>query len=246
MSTEKCDEYLAIVQKATTYSALGSGERVLDINSGDGLLLGWYLKSIITAGVETNISLVKEALKQHRVDIPIMEEFSLAGVQNKTKEKGFSTFKIITLIDVLQNMNPIQTLTDCRSLLESEGVLVFQVPYFAQLFKGEPQEFSMDQHYFLTYTIKSLLQRVNLELQGLEVIKTNIRVYATQLGNKKFAVADYTEKLRLYTTMNAAMIHDLHSRFDLEKTYKELEDKLNNKRESRRNNFPSYESPSLE
>jgi 2-polyprenyl-3-methyl-5-hydroxy-6-metoxy-1,4-benzoquinol methylase len=240
LSKEKSDEYLAIVQKATAYSGLGPSDKVLDINSGDGLLLGWYLKNTVTVGMEPNVKLMKEALQAQRVDVPFMEK-SLAEL----KVRGEVTkFKIITIVDVLQAYeHPLEFLIECQEMLADDGVIIIQVPYFAQMYK-EAEDFSLDQHYFLTYTIKNVLQRAKLELQGVELLKKGIRAYATKPSNKKFATSDFNDKLRLYTAMTAAIINELHTRFDLLGTYKTLEEKLRPKREMARNDFtPTKPTP---
>jgi 2-polyprenyl-3-methyl-5-hydroxy-6-metoxy-1,4-benzoquinol methylase len=242
LSKDKSDEYLSIVQKATAFSGLGPSERVLDINSGDGLLLGWYLKNTVTVGVEPNVTLMKEALQAQRVDVPIMENFSPAAIRIRGE---FPAFKIITAIDILQDyVHPLDFLINCHTLLADDGVLVIQVPNFQQLYKGDAEDFSLDQHYFLTYTIKNALQNAKLELQGIEVLKKGIRAYATKLNNKRFAISDFNDKLRLYTSMNQSIINELHNRFDLTETYKALENKLHpNKQITRNELIPTKPTP---
>jgi hypothetical protein len=242
LDKEKRDEYLAIVHKASEYSGLSEGERVLDINSGDGMLLGWYLKHTVTVGVEPNVELMKQALKEQRVDVPLMEKFPPAV--DIIVRGEVVRFKIITAIDCLQDYaNPLETLIKCQTMLADEGVLVIQVPYFPQLYKGDAADFPLDQHYFLTYTLRSAVQRAQLELQGVEIIKSNIRIYATRLGNKKFAVSDFNDKLRLYTTMSTAIINELHARYDLPSKYIELENKLRPRQKPRNDFGPSLPTP---
>ncbi len=237
-SEEKRNEYLAIVHKATMYAPMENGDKVLDVYSGDGTLLGWYTKYLVTVGVEPNVALMKEALNKKRVDVAVMKDFTFDAVQNSGQRLSF---KIITVIDVLQDLNMLPALQECAKLLAQDGVLVLQIPYFPQLLKEE--DFPQCQNYFLTYTLKTCLQRANLEMQGSEFPKRGIRVYATHPGNKRFAISDYTEKLRLYTTMNTAFMQELHARYDLDSTYKILEEKLHSKPLSARNDAPAYLPP---
>ena len=218
LDEDKRNEYLAITQKATLLSGLSGGDKVLDICSGDGILLGWYLKSTVTVGVESDAKLMKEALNNKRVDVPIIQEFN-----SKIDEvKLVGKFKIITIIDVLQNMDFPVVIADCVKLLHPEGVLVVQTPYFPQ--EMEAKKITPSRNYLLAYTLHSVFQRIGLELQGTEFPKTGIRAYATFRTFKKFGIHDFDLKLRLYTQMSHALISELHARFDLEETYKKIDD----------------------
>lgn len=221
LSEEKRNEYLAITQKASTYSGLMHGDKVLDINSGDGTLLGWYLKDTLTVGVEPNPALMKEALNHKRVDVPIVQEFSgNIEVMKQTK----SLFRIITIIDVFQDYAVLPLLLECKKLLMDEGVIVVQSPYLPQAMTGK--DFPASQNYILAYTLRSLFQKAGLELQGIEFPKQGIRGYGTNIGFKRFGINDFDAKLKMYTQMSAAIISELHSRFDLDEIYKQLEPKL--------------------
>jgi len=236
LDEDKRNEYLAIVQKASLYSDLSrEGDKVLDINSGDGTLLGWYLKGPVTVGVEPNAALMKTALNQHRVDVPVIKEFSAEAVSHIGK------FKIITVVDVFQNFNP-KALKDLGDLLSDTGVIVLQVPYLLNLVKD-----SKDlpcKNYFLVFTLRHLFTTSGLTLQGVEVIKQNVRAYGTKPNFKMFASNDYESKLKLYTTMSVAIMEELHSRFDTIAPYQTLEEKIRENRWEARDGIPVYQPPS--
>jgi hypothetical protein len=224
LNEEKRNEYLSIVQKASAYVELKPQDKVLDINSGDGTLLGWYLKNTVTVGVEPDAKLMKEALNQKRVDVPVMAEFSSKQKWDDTFI-GKGRFKIITIVDCFQDLAVLPSLIQCKELLESEGVIVVQAPYFPQMLT-EPKDFVLSQNYILAYTLRSLFQKVGLELQGVQFTKKSIRGYGTNFGFKRFGVSDFEAKLKMYTQMSAAIITELHARFDLDESYTQLEQKL--------------------
>lgn len=214
LDEEKINEYLAITQKASLLSGLTGGDKVLDVCSGDGMLLGWYLKSTVTVGVEPNASLMKEALNNKRIDMPIIDTF------NDNIGQGLGPFKIITIIDVIQNMDFMDVLKRCIPILHPEGVLVFQTPYFPQELSGG--KINPARNYLLAYTLHGVFQRLSLELQGIEFPKMGIRAYATFRTNKRFGEHDFDLKLKLYTHLSHAIMTELHARFDLEETYQRI------------------------
>lgn len=224
---DKREQYLAIVQKATQCVDLMEGDKVLDINCGDGTLLGWYKKSLVTFGIDPSAENIKTALNEKRADMAVIKEFSAANVNSIVDPLGVNAgmklrFKIITAIDCLQyQMEIVPFLTSCRDLLHEEGVLLIQAPYLVEAFKTD--DFPLQRNYFLTFTLFNALQGVRLRLQGVEFSKDGLlRAYITRPSYQRFAVADYQQKLWLYTNASLKMINEVRSKFDSLEPYKRL------------------------
>lgn len=226
LSEEKKNEYLSIVRKSSEYVQLGPTDKVLDINSGDGTLLGWYLKNIVTVGVEPDVKLMRIALNEKRVDVPMMVDFLSEFPKAISPVHDGGKFKVITVVDVFQDYAVLPLLVKCKTMLVDEGVIVVQTPYFPQLFTGLSQDFVLSQNYILAYTLKNLCQEAGLELRGVGFPKKGIRGYITYPGFRRFAIVDFDAKLKMYTQLSAAIITELHARFDLDRTYQQLEQKL--------------------
>src|ERR1700722_7588961 len=224
LDNDKRDEYLAIVQKATMFSGMTDGCRVLDVGSSDGTLLGWYLNKTITVGVESNVEQMKVALNSKRVDVPIMAGFGYESFKNQPK------FRIITVIDVFQDYDIVSMLNVCKKILAEMGVIVVQCPYLPQLMT---EEITVCRNYPLVFTLRTLVPLLGLEVQGVEFPKKGMRAYITHPNNKEFGKYDFEAKLKIYTTMSAAIMTELRSRFDLDETYKGLGQKSQQARESR-------------
>lgn len=221
LTEEKKNEYLAIVQKASDFVQLGPTDKVLDINSGDGTLLGWYLKNIVTVGVEPNAALMKEALNAKRVDVPIVALFNAEEVKHVAH---VGKFKIITIIDVFQDHDVRSLLLHCRELLAPDGVIIVQAPYLPELLIEKAENFILSQNYILACTLQHVCMEVGLMPQGGEFPKKNIRCYITHLGFN--FTEDYDMKLKLHMQMSNAFVHELYARYDLDDIYKQLEHKL--------------------
>jgi len=203
METEEVDtdkeEKLAIVHKACECVEPVNGDRVLDIHCGDGTLLGWYTKRLITVGVEEDAELMKTALNAKKVDVGVPGKFSASAVKDMcAKFNAEPKFRVITAIDTLSEP-VLPFLSDCKELLCGEGVLVIQSPHRLTSSVG-----------FMVTELNKCVEEINLQVQGIELPKKGVfRAYISHPSFKKFCVSDSEMKLRMYFVYSTTMIREL-------------------------------------
>lgn len=241
---EKDQEYLGIVHKAVSGIEMKTADKVLDVYSRDGELLGWYATRYLTVGVEPDASLNAIALKTKRANISLPSQFD-SKIVDELKKFEITKFKVITVIDVLQDeYDPRAFISLCKDLLDTEGVLVIQVPYIPQIInemkEDGVQKFVYCQNYFLIFTLKHLLNDLGLTAQGAEIINNSIRVYATYPSYTKFYRDDQGERLRLYLGITSGIVTvEVSGRYDQASTYKKLEAFFNDDTQIKRGDYQS-------
>src|SRR6266481_2770676 len=214
------DELLKIVKRAESTINLKEGDKVLDIGSNDGTLLGWYTKRIITVGVDPASDLVKESMQTQRVDIGIDDYFSEETILRTFKMLGigagaYPRFKVITAIAMFYDLeDPVQFLKDCRKILHDEGVLIIQMNYLKSMLQDTAFDNICHEHltYFSLLTLKTAVEKSGLDIQGVEISSCNggsIRVYITHRAFEKFCERDYQQKQWLYTNGQIRMIEEM-------------------------------------
>lgn len=227
------ESLLAIVQKARRYIDLAEGEKVLDIGCGDGTLLGWYEKGIVTFGVDTNPDLIKKGMSDKNIDIGIADYFTYKNVCVISKLMNIPEpkFKIITAVDVFdRTTDPVQFLKDCKELLHREGAVVIQLKYLVDLL-GTKTFDSKDQiAFYSVLTLAKVITQAGLAFEGLEFSKANggsLRAYITHPEFQYFAKINYSEKLWLNTNCYMKMTEEMRMGLDKFALYKRYEDAVN-------------------
>lgn len=226
---ELSNEYLAIVQKASDAVNIKHPQKALDIYSGDGSLLGWYMPTIMTVGVEPDTTLLTKSLNAKKLDWGINSLFTLEAVKSNASF-GSCNFKIITVINVLQNeLYPLEFMGNCKELLDPEGVLIIQVPYLPHMLNAnEDQVFVSCRNYFLSFVLKTIVEALGLGIQGVELIANKIRYYITHVSyTDKFLASDYAEKLKLYMGLSNSIVSTEYAkRFHTLDAYRRVEQVL--------------------
>jgi cyclopropane fatty-acyl-phospholipid synthase-like methyltransferase len=205
--TKDPNDLLATVQAAQKVVDLQQGNRVLDIGCGDGTLLGWYTIGIFTVGIDTDEKLLTEGLTSKRIDVGIFNSFSLINVLQPFA--GLADikvrFKIITIIDTLQELDQVQVLKDCKLLLDKEGVIVIETKYVLS---------DKKENTYSVIKLKSMVVDADLELQGIEIKsdKSILRSFITRKDNKTFGVGlSHTDKLWLTTNVDMKIIDEMRA-----------------------------------
>jgi SAM-dependent methyltransferase len=228
MNEQMRDELLAIVERASNAVELNRGDKVLDIGCNDGTLLGWFNRSVLTFGIDPCDSLVKEGLKNKRLDIGISDFFSaekIKQVYSATGAPGVPKFKVITSVAMFYDLpDPVQFLKDCKELLHKEGVIVIQMNYLVSMLKDSAFDFISHEHRALysAITLNSAVKLAGLEMQGIQFSSSNggsIRAYVTHPEPSNFFAKDIDIRKEVYDTMQLLMLNELRLGLDKEDVY---------------------------
>jgi len=214
------DELLRIVQRVEGCVDLQDGDKVLDIGSNDGTLLGWYTKGKLTVGIDPATDLVKESMQNQKVDIGIDDYFSEETILRTFKLLGIGAgtppkFKVITAIAMFYDVeNPVGFLKDCKKLLHDQGVLVIQMNYLHSMLMDTAFDNICHEHltYFSLYTLKKAIEMAGLDLQGVELSKCNggsIRAYITHTKFDSFSQQSHEQKVWMYTNSQMRLMEEI-------------------------------------
>jgi len=158
------------LRNISKYKSIG---KILDVGCSLGVFLSEAKKVGWDAfGIEPSRWCVEQAQKQY--SFPIRQ-----GTSDDLKNFN-QTFDVVTLWDVLEHVeDPLQTLIDCRDVLNKEGVFVFSTVDFGSLYarllgKKWPWLMTMHIFYFDKNTIKKYLEKVGLELLEIKVYKHTV------------------------------------------------------------------------
>lgn len=192
------DDLLDIVGRTSEYVDLQPNDKVLDINCGDGTLLGWYRPNIVTVGIDENTELLKQALNTKKADFGIPEKFSIGIVKSMCGIFNVEPkFKIITAVNVPE-VN--QLLADCKLLLHDKGAIVIQSPYSLENKSAVKLQ-------------EDVLALKDLIIHGISFHKTMFRAYITFSEYKRFAFNDYDAKMRLYFNFNTTLLKEMRQAY---------------------------------
>ena len=120
-----------LADTATEVADLGIGDRVLDIGTNTGVLLGWYPGMIFTVGVDPCKELIDEGLEKKRMSV------GLPGFFSEDLVKDYGPFKVITAISMFYDVpDPIGFLNQCKNVMTSDGILIIQMNYLVEMMKN--------------------------------------------------------------------------------------------------------------
>lgn len=235
------NQLLAIVQKATDSVQIEQGDKVLDIGCNDGTLLGWYDKRVMTVGIDPASDLVKEGMNSKRIDIGIDDYFSEKCISDSfnslgMKKTGMSPkFKVITAISMFYDVeDPLGFLKQCKALLHDKGVLVIQMNYLLTMVKDTAFDNICHEHltYFSVNTLKTILGKAKLYLQGVQLTNTNggsIRAFITHPEFEDFYKHNHNEKLWLATSADMRVIEEIRTGLHTDSVYQVFNQDVENK-----------------
>jgi SAM-dependent methyltransferase len=165
------DDLKDIVNKSKKIIPLSSGDRVVDIGSNDGTLLGYYnLPGLNLVGFEPSNNVAKEAQKKG-INV-INDFFNAEAYLSKFKDKS----KIITAISMFYDLdNPNKFLKDVSSCLDKDGLFVIQQNYLATMLKNNAVDNLCNEHgsYYSYSSLENLLNRNGFETFDVELNEIN-------------------------------------------------------------------------
>lgn len=188
-----------LAQELEERLTLKEGDVVVDIGANDGTLLTSY-KTPGFAGVGFEPSIVQpEALPSHIQYV--RDYFSAAPFLARFPEKRA---KIITSIAMFYDLeDPNAFVSDVATLLDQDGLWVFEVAYLPQTLAKNSFDTICHEHleYYSLSSIDSLLKRHGLVVADVSENEINggtIRVYACHKGGR-FAERGQEARARVYS-----------------------------------------------
>lgn len=186
-----------------------SGSLVVDIGSNDGTLLKEFkTHKMRVLGVEPATAIAGEA---NKAGIETLPEFFEGALAEKIR-KDYGPAQVITINNLFANIDDLDTMAGAvAKLLASDGVLVIESSYLADLIKNMVFDFIYHEHlsYFSVKPMATFLRRFGLELIDIEHIPTkggSLRYYIQPFGGPRSVsscvaklIAD-EEKIGLYDT----------------------------------------------
>jgi NDP-4-keto-2,6-dideoxyhexose 3-C-methyltransferase len=191
-----------LAETAAEVADLKIGDRVLDIGTNTGVLLGWYPGMIITVGVDPCKELIDEGLAKKRMNVGLPDFFS----EDLVKEYG--PFKIITAISMFYDVSdPIEFLRQCRNVMTPDGVLIIQMNYLVEMMKNFAVDNISHEHlsYYSLMAMKEAASRAGFEIVGAELNDVNggsIRVYLTKPNSGLSGISSQRQLDRFMLAMN--------------------------------------------
>ena len=167
---------------------LTANDLVVDIGSNVGVLLeAFRVKGVQVTGVDPAANIAKIANER---GIDTLCDFFCAGVVETIAEsKGQAS--VITATNVFAHVDDLDSLmTDIRSLLNPDGIFIFEAPYLLHLL--EKNEYDTIYHEHLSYlSVKPLIpffQKFEMEVFDIEEVDIHggsFRVYTGGKGRQK-------------------------------------------------------------
>lgn len=170
------DEYANTIKSKYNTNGL-----VVEIGSNDGYLIKQFNGSK-AIGVDSSKAMCEISEKEGVESINALFNWQVA----KNIRHQYGPASIVIANNVLNHSNdPVRFLYDIRNhLLDKDGVLVFEVPYWGCMIdSGRFVDMVYHEHvsYFTIKNIQTLLNRVNLEISQVEVVDYHggsLRVFA--------------------------------------------------------------------
>ena len=195
-------------------------KKILEIGSNDGFLLKQFKKNNFILGVDSSSNMVKLASKNN---VPCLKRVFNKITSNELKKK-FGKFDIILANHVLNHAdNDLSLLYGCKNLLDTNSVLIIEVPYWGYQVKKNlfDQIYHEHRNYFTIAYFKHLQKKLNLKIIDLEMNNyhgKSIRIFFTK---KK---SNYTLNKNLSKLIN----NELKLKLNNQNTYKVFQKNIEN------------------
>ena len=134
----RVDEIISRFENNKIVDSLKSGDIVVDIAGNDGTTLGFYPKDF----VRVNIDPTANKFSEYQPDgVYVIPEFYRAGHFNKVINKDpnveFKRAKVVTAFSMLYDIpNLFNFINDVKSIVDDEGLIVFEQSYMPSMFKA--------------------------------------------------------------------------------------------------------------
>jgi len=183
---------------------LRPGSLVVDIGSNDGTLLRRFKeKGMVVLGIEPATHIAAQATAD---GINTIDMFFTPDLANQIlAEHGYA--KVVTANNVFANIDDLKSWTlAVNTLLNSDGVFVFESYYLADLVQNMVFDFIYHEHLsaFSVKPIKILFEQIGLELVAVERVQTkggSLRYFVQRPGGPLERDGSVAELLKLENDM---------------------------------------------
>ena len=157
-------------------------KKILEIGSNDGFLLKQFKKNNFILGVDSSSEMVKLALKNK---VPSLKKIFNKETSNQLKKK-YGKFDLILANHVLNHSdNDLSFLNGCINLLETNSILIIEVPYWGYQVKNNlfDQIYHEHRNYYTISYFNYLQKQLNIKIIDLEINNyhgKSIRVFLTK------------------------------------------------------------------
>jgi methylation protein EvaC len=188
------EEHFAEIAKEIERKFLNFSSKVLEIGSNDGIFLKAFRNHKVL-GIEPSSNVADVAIKQ---GIETITEFFSENLASRIVAQ-LGKFKAIFSANVVLNIMDLHDLMKgVNTLLEEDGVFMFEDPYIVDILEKTSYDQIYDEHvwYFSLTALSNLLEMHNLEIFDAErqwVHGGSMRVYVCKKGKRM-----KTERLAQY------------------------------------------------
>jgi hypothetical protein len=147
----------------TRLAKLKSGDRILDIGSNDGTLLGAYsLDGLWKMGIDPTAGKFRQYYKK---SINLVEDFFT--VENYRKVAGEKQAALVTSIAMFYDLeSPVDFARDVREILTDDGLWHFEQSYLPTMIRKNSFDTVCHEHseYYSLHSIREILERAEMKI----------------------------------------------------------------------------------
>ena len=166
---------------------LNKKSNILDIASNDGSFLKFFSKSHLKVGIDP----AKNILSNIKTSEYFSENKFFNFKESRNLEKKYGKFDLITANNVCAHVDNFSNfIKGIKNLLKKNGVFIFEVGYFHEVFKNKTFDTIYHEHldYHLFEPLIKFFLKFELEIfdvKNIFIQGGSLRVYVCNKGNKK-------------------------------------------------------------
>lgn len=147
----------------TRLATLKSGDRILDIGSNDGTLLGAYsLDGLCKTGIDPTAGKFRQYYEK---SINLVEDFFT--LENYRKAAGEEQAALVTSIAMFYDLeSPVDFARDVREILTNDGLWHFEQSYLPTMLRKNSFDTVCHEHseYYSLHSIREILERAEMKI----------------------------------------------------------------------------------
>lgn len=191
LNPQMVQHLLELGADALSRVTLGEGDYAVDIGSNDGTLLNSFPNSLRLIGVDPSAGKFEGF---YRSEIELVTDFF--SRESVSRVLGSSKAKIITSVAMMYDLdNPIEFASDVASILDPEGIWIFEQSYMPSMIANKSFDTICHEHieYYGLAQIDWMLDAAGLKVVDVALNSANggsFRVYASHRKSSTQKVSD--------------------------------------------------------